>query len=163
MDSNPLVSIVMGSSSDWDVMRNASDTLQKLGVACESKVLSAHRTPDRLADYVKGARGRGIKVFIAGAGMAAALPGAVAALTPLPVLGVPMESNNLGGLDAILSMVQMPRGIPVGTLAVGRSGAVNAALMATAILALSDDALAAALDAFRAEQSEASDQVPNGS
>ena len=136
---------------------------RSLGVSWESKVLSAHRTPDRLAEYVKGARDRGIKVFIAGAGMAAALPGAIAALTPLPVLGVPVEANNLGGLDAILSMVQMPRGVPVGTLAVGRSGAVNAALMAVAILALADDDLAAALDAFREEQAQASDQVPDAS
>jgi len=161
MSSPPLVGIVMGSPSDWDVMRNTSKTLAKFDVPCESKVLSAHRTPDRLADYVKAAQGRGIKVIIAGAGMAAALPGAVAALTPLPVLGVPMEANSLGGLDAMLAMVQMPRGVPVGTLAVGKAGAMNAALMAVAILALSDDDLAAAYDAFREEQSQASDQVPD--
>jgi 5-(carboxyamino)imidazole ribonucleotide mutase len=161
MSSPPLVGIVMGSPSDWDVMRNTSETLAKFDVPCESKVLSAHRTPDRLADYVKAAQGRGIKVIIAGAGMAAALPGAVAALTPLPVLGVPMEANSLGGLDAMLAMVQMPRGVPVGTLAVGKAGAMNAALMAVAILALSDDDLAAAYDAFREEQSQASDQVPD--
>jgi 5-(carboxyamino)imidazole ribonucleotide mutase len=163
MDATPLVGIVIGSPSDWETMRHAAETLEELGVACESNVLSAHRTPDRLAEYVKGARGRGLKVLIAGAGMAAALPGAVAALTPLPVLGVPMETSGLGGLDSLLSMVQMPRGVPVGTLAIGRAGAVNAALMAAAILALADDDLAAALDAFRAEQGRASDQVPDGS
>ncbi|MBT3360673.1 MAG: 5-(carboxyamino)imidazole ribonucleotide mutase [Rhodospirillales bacterium] len=156
----PLVGILMGSQSDWDTMKNAVDTLKKLGVACEANVLSAHRHPDRLAEYVKGAKGRGLKVLIAGAGMAAALPGAVAAMTPLPVLGIPMETRVMGGMDSLLSMVQMPRGIPVGTLAIGNSGAVNAALMAVAILALGDEKIAAALDKFRAEQSAAVIDLP---
>jgi 5-(carboxyamino)imidazole ribonucleotide mutase len=155
-----VVGILMGSQSDWDTMKNAVDTLKKLGIACEANVMSAHRHPDRLADYVKGARGRGLKVLIAGAGMAAALPGAVAAMTTLPVLGVPMETRGLGGLDSLLSMVQMPRGVPVGTLAIGNSGAVNAALMAAAILALSDDAIAATLDDFRADQSAPAPDLP---
>ncbi|MBC8158604.1 MAG: 5-(carboxyamino)imidazole ribonucleotide mutase [Alphaproteobacteria bacterium] len=156
----PLVGILMGSQSDWDTMKNAVDTLNKLGVANEANVLSAHRHPDRLAEYVKGAKGRGIKVLIAGAGMAAALPGAVAAMTPLPVLGIPMETRVMGGIDSLLSMVQMPRGIPVGTLAIGNSGAVNAALMAVAILALSDEKIAATLDKFRADQSAAVMDLP---
>lgn len=155
-----VVGILMGSQSDWETMKNAVDTLKKLGVACEANVISAHRHPDRLADYVKGARGRGLKVLIAGAGMAAALPGAVAAMTTLPVLGVPMETRGLGGLDSLLSMVQMPRGVPVGTLAIGNSGAVNAALMAAAIIALGDDDVAEALDAFRAAQSAPPPDLP---
>jgi len=151
-----VVSIIMGSKSDWDVMRQARDVLSELAIGSESKVLSAHRTPRRLAAYVEGLRGRGFKVVIAGAGMAAALPGAVAALTPLPVLGVPLEGGKaLGGLDSLLSMVQMPRGIPVGTLAVGKSGAGNAALLAAAILALSDKRVAKALDDYRARQTAA--------
>jgi 5-(carboxyamino)imidazole ribonucleotide mutase len=152
----PLVAIVMGSKSDWEVMRQARDVLSELGIASEAKVLSAHRTPRRLASYVEALAGRGIKVVIAGAGMAAALPGTIAALTALPVLGVPLESGKaLGGLDALLSMAQMPRGIPVGTLAVGKSGAANAALLAAAILALSDKRVAKALDGFRARQTAA--------
>lgn len=157
-----VVGILMGSQSDWDTMRNAFDTLKKLDIPCEANVISAHRHPDRLADYVKGAKSRGIKVLIAGAGMAAALPGAVAAMTPLPVLGVPMETRCMGGIDSLLSMVQMPRGVPVGTLAIGNSGAVNAALMAVAILALGDAKVAAALDAFRAQQSAAQPELPIG-
>ena len=156
----PLVGILMGSQSDWDTMKNAVDTLKKLGIAHEAKVLSAHRHPDRLAEYVKGAKDRGLKVLIAGAGMAAALPGAVAAMTPLPVLGIPMETRGLGGLDSLLSMVQMPRGIPVGTLAIGNSGAVNGALMAASILALGDEQIAAALDKFREDQSAAIPELP---
>ena len=148
----PLVGIIMGSQSDWETMKNASDTLEKLGIPHECKVMSAHRTPDRLDAYARGARDKGMKVLIAGAGMAAALPGATAALTPLPVLGVPMEGRIAGGLDAVLSMVQMPAGIPVGALAVGRSGAVNAALLAAAILALSHDDIRDSLDDFRAQQ-----------
>lgn len=152
----PLVSIIMGSKSDWEAMREARDLLAKLGIQAEAKVLSAHRTPHRLAAYVETLRKRGFKVVIAGAGMAAALPGAVAALTPLPVLGVPLEGGRaIGGLDSLLSMVQMPRGVPVGTLAVGKSGAYNAALLATAILALSDKTIAANLDKFRKQQSDA--------
>ena len=162
MDAAPVVGIVMGSQSDWQTMRRAADTLKEFGVACESRVLSAHRTPDRLAEYSRSARGRGLKVIIAGAGMAAALPGAIAALTPLPVLGVPLEAGGLGGLDSLLAMVQMPRGVPVGTLAVGSAGAVNAALLAVAVLALGDERLAAALDDWRAEQGAASDEVPAG-
>ena len=158
--AGPLVGILMGSQSDWETMRNAVETLKKLGIACEAKVLSAHRNPDQLADYVKGAKDNGIKVLIAGAGMAAALPGAVAAMTPLPVLGVPMETRGLGGLDSLLSMVQMPRGIPVGTLAIGNSGAVNAALFAAEILALGDEGIAAKLDDFREKQSAPPPELP---
>jgi 5-(carboxyamino)imidazole ribonucleotide mutase len=152
MPQQPAVAVIMGSQSDWEFMRHAMDTLEKLGIACESRIMSAHRTPDRVVDYVAPARERGLKVIIAGAGGAAALPGAIAALTPLPVLGVPMHGWALQGLDALLAMVQMPAGIPVGTLAIGKPGAINAALMAAAILALSDPTVAAALDAFRAEQ-----------
>ena len=159
-EAKPVVGIIMGSQSDWSTMRHASDTLDRLGIACEVKILSAHRTPDRLGAYVSAAKANGLQVIIAGAGMAAALPGAVAALTPLPVLGVPMEGKVMGGLDALLSMVQMPAGIPVGTLAVGRSGAVNAALLAAAILALGDDPIADALDKFRADQTAAVVETP---
>jgi 5-(carboxyamino)imidazole ribonucleotide mutase len=148
-----VVGLLMGSQSDWNTMRNAFETLNKLGIPCEANVISAHRHPDRLAEYVKGAKERGLKVLIAGAGMAAALPGAVAAMTPLPVLGVPIETRCMGGIDSLLSMVQMPRGVPVATLAIGNSGAVNAALMAASILALEDTKIATALDHFRAEQS----------
>ncbi|MDP6172942.1 MAG: 5-(carboxyamino)imidazole ribonucleotide mutase [Rhodospirillales bacterium] len=147
-----VISIVMGSQSDWAIMRHAQDTLNGLGIANETRIISAHRTPDRLVEFAEGARDRGIQVIIAGAGMAAALPGALAALTPLPVLGVPMEGKLMGGLDALLCMAQMPGGIPVGTLAVGKAGAVNAAVLATSILALSDKDAAAALDDFRARQ-----------
>jgi 5-(carboxyamino)imidazole ribonucleotide mutase len=159
-DVAPQVGIIMGSTSDWPVMKIAADTLQSLGIPCEARVISAHRTPDRLVAYCQGAKQRGLRVIIAGAGMAAALPGAAAALTPLPVLGVPMETKVQGGLDSLLSMVQMPGGIPVGTLAIGKAGAKNAGLLAAAILALSDDRIAAALDAFRAEQSAAVPERP---
>ena len=148
------IGIVMGSQSDWEIMKNASDTLDELGIDNECRVISAHRTPDELAEYCRTARDRGLQVIIAGAGLAAALPGSVAALTPLPVLGVPMESRALGGMDALLSMVQMPAGIPVGTLAIGKAGAKNAALLAAAILALSDDGIRARLDEFRAAQTQ---------
>jgi 5-(carboxyamino)imidazole ribonucleotide mutase len=158
--TRPLVGIIMGSQSDWETMRHAGETLDRLGVSWEARVTSAHRTPERLHIYAGGAKARGLKVIIAGAGMAAALPGAAAAITPLPVLGVPMEGKVMGGLDALLSMAQMPAGIPVGTLAVGRAGAVNAALLATAILALADAELATRLDAFRAEQSAAVPEDP---
>ncbi|HEC90374.1 MAG TPA: 5-(carboxyamino)imidazole ribonucleotide mutase [Alphaproteobacteria bacterium] len=150
--AQPQVAIIMGSQSDWECMKNAAGMLEKLGIPYEAKIASAHRTPKRLEEYAVTAKGRGIQVIIAAAGMAAALPGAVAALTTLPVLGVPMEGRLLGGLDALLSMVQMPPGIPVGTLGVGRSGAKNAALLAAAIIALNDPKAAAALDTFRAEQ-----------
>ncbi|MGI9342645.1 MAG: 5-(carboxyamino)imidazole ribonucleotide mutase [Gammaproteobacteria bacterium] len=148
------VGIIMGSQSDWEIMQNASTRLDDFGIDNECRVISAHRAPHALADYCNTAAERGIKVIIAGAGLAAALPGTVAALTPLPVLGVPMESRALGGLDALLSIVQMPAGIPVGTLAIGKAGAINAAMLATAILALSDDDLRAKLDDFRAAQTQ---------
>ena len=151
-DAGPLIGIIMGSRSDWETMRHAAETLGALGVAHECKVVSAHRTPDRLYDYAKSASGRGLKVIIAGAGGAAHLPGMAASMTRLPVLGVPVESKALSGMDSLLSIVQMPAGIPVGTLAIGRAGAVNAALFAAAILATRDDALAARLDAWRAKQ-----------
>jgi 5-(carboxyamino)imidazole ribonucleotide mutase len=156
----PVVSIVMGSQSDWDVMRHARDTLQDLGIPSETKVISAHRTPERLHGYVRELRPRGFKVVIAGAGMSAALPGVIAAATTLPVFGVPLEGGAFGGLDSLLSIVQMPGGIPVGTLAVGKAGAVNAALLAAAVLALSDDELARALDDFRARQTAAVVEEP---
>ena len=148
----PLVGIIMGSRSDWETMRHAAETLEKLGVAHETRVVSAHRTPDRLFAYAKGASGRGLKVIIAGAGGAAHLPGMAASMTALPVLGVPVESHALKGMDSLLSIVQMPAGIPVGTLAIGRAGAVNAGLLAAAILATADPALATRLEAWRAAQ-----------
>lgn len=147
-----LVGVIMGSRSDWETMRHAAETLERLGVPHECKVVSAHRTPARLVDYASGARGRGLKVLIAGAGGAAHLPGMAAAMTPLPVLGVPVESHALKGMDSLLSIAQMPGGVPVGTLAIGKAGAINAALLAAAILALSDAGLAARLDAWRAAQ-----------
>ncbi len=146
------VGIIMGSRSDWDTMRHAAETLDALGVTHECKVVSAHRTPDRLYDYAKSAAGRGLKVIIAGAGGAAHLPGMTAAMTRLPVLGVPVESKALSGMDSLLSIVQMPGGIPVGTLAIGKPGAINAALLATAMLATTDDALAERLEAWRENQ-----------
>ena len=159
-DKEPLVGIIMGSQSDWPTMKNAADTLDKLEITHEMRVISAHRTPHRLTEYATEARVNGLKVLIAGAGMAAALPGAAAALTPLPVLGVPMEGKVMGGLDALLAMSQMPAGIPVGTLAVGRSGAVNAAILAASILALEDQGIAARLDQFRADQTAAIEEQP---
>ena len=155
-----LVGIIMGSQSDWETMRHAAETLEALGVAHEAKVVSAHRTPDRLYDYAKGAAGRGLKVIIAGAGGAAHLPGMAASMTALPVLGVPVQSKALDGMDSLLSIVQMPAGIPVGTLAIGRAGAVNAALLAAAILALSDEALAGRLAAWRQAQTGAVGEQP---
>ncbi len=150
----------MGSVSDWPVMKRAADVLAELGVAHEAKVVSAHRTPDRLFDYARGAKARGLQVIIAGAGGAAGLPGMVAALTPLPVLGVPIAGKALAGQDALYSMVQMPGGIPVGTLAIGEPGATNAGLLAAQILALADSALAARLDAWRARQTASVPEVP---
>ena len=149
------VAIIMGSQSDWATMRHAAETLEALGVACDARIVSAHRTPDRLVAFAKGARAAGYKVIIAGAGGAAHLPGMTAAMTPLPVFGVPVESKSLSGQDSLLSIVQMPAGIPVGTLAIGRAGAVNAALLSVAVLALSDPDLADRLDAWRARQSAA--------
>ena len=157
---SPLVGIIIGSQSDLDVMRNASEMLDDLGIANEMKILSAHRNPEQVNEYAATARQRGLKVIIAGAGMAAALPGVVAAQTPLPVLGVPMETRVMGGMDSLLSMAQMPGGIPVGTLAIGKAGAKNAALLAAAILALSDEGVAGRLDAFRKKQNEAIAEVP---
>ena len=150
----------MGSRSDWETMRHAADTLSSLGVAHETKVVSAHRTPERLYDYARSARERGLKVIIAGAGGAAHLPGMAASMTSLPVLGVPVESHALKGMDSLLSIVQMPAGIPVGTLAIGRAGAVNAGLLAAAILAGSDEELAERLDAYREQQTQAVAETP---
>jgi len=158
--SRPLVGLIMGSKSDWETMAAAAQTLDALAVPYEAKVVSAHRTPQRLYEYATGAKARGLKVIIAAAGGAAHLPGMSAAMTPLPVLGVPIKSRDLKGLDSLLSIVQMPKGVPVGTLAIGEAGAVNAALMAAAILALNDDALAARLDAYRAAQTEAVGENP---
>ncbi len=156
----PAVGIVMGSQSDWRTMQHTVQTLEQLGIACEARIISAHRTPDRLGAYCREVVDRGLKVIIAGAGMAAALPGMVAALTPLPVLGVPIESESLKGLDSLLSMVQMPGGVPVGTLAIGRPGAVNAALLAAAVIGLSDPEVAAALADYRAKQAAAVPETP---
>jgi len=156
----PLVGVIMGSKSDWDTLKAAADVLDKLDVAYEAKVVSAHRTPQRLYEYAHDARDRGLKVIIAGAGGAAHLPGMTAAMTPLPVLGVPVKSKELKGIDSLLSIVQMPKGVPVGTLAIGEAGAANAALLAAAILALSDTALAERLDAYRAEQTESVAENP---
>ncbi|KQN93944.1 N5-carboxyaminoimidazole ribonucleotide mutase [Sphingomonas sp. Leaf231] len=149
------IGIIMGSTSDWETMRHASETLDALGVAYETKVVSAHRTPQRLYDYATSAAERGLKVVIAGAGGAAHLPGMAASMTHLPVLGVPVESKALKGMDSLLSIVQMPGGVPVGTLAIGKAGAINAALLATSILALSDAALSQRLQAWRAGQTDA--------
>lgn len=152
---SPAVGIVMGSQSDWATLRHAAETLESMGIAHECRIVSAHRTPQRLVAYASGARERGLKVIVAGAGGAAHLPGMLASMTPLPVLGVPVESKHLGGLDSLLSIVQMPGGVPVGTLAVGKAGAINAALLAASILALSDQEAADALDAWRERQTAA--------
>jgi 5-(carboxyamino)imidazole ribonucleotide mutase len=158
--ATPLVGLIMGSKSDWETLSLAAETLEALRVPFEAKVVSAHRTPKRLYEYAESAKSRGLKVIIAGAGGAAHLPGMTASLTPLPVLGVPIKSRELKGLDSLLSIVQMPKGVPVGTLAIGEPGAVNAALMAASILALSDEALAARVDAYRAEQTKAVGENP---
>lgn len=158
--TQPLVGIIMGSSSDWETMRHAADTLEQLGVAHEQKIVSAHRTPKRLYDYAQSAKGRGLKVIIAGAGGAAHLPGMTASMTSLPVLGVPIESQALKGMDSLLSIVQMPAGVPVGTLAIGKAGAVNAALLATAMLATNDSELASRLDAWREKQTGSVAEAP---
>ena len=156
----PLVGVIMGSRSDWETLRHTAETVEKLGIAHETRVVSAHRTPERLFDYAKQAAGRGLKVIIAGAGGAAHLPGMAASMTHLPVLGVPVQSAALAGVDSLLSIVQMPAGVPVGTLAIGRAGAVNAALLAGSILALEDAALAARLIAWRAAQTESVPESP---
>jgi 5-(carboxyamino)imidazole ribonucleotide mutase len=158
-EAGPAVGIIMGSQSDWETMRHAAETLDKLAIPHEVRVASAHRTPDRVHQYATTAQQRGLKTIIAGAGGAAHLAGVVAALTSLPVLGVPMQSQSLGGLDSLLSIVQMPAGIPVATFAIGRAGAVNAALFAAAFIALADPNVAAKLAEFRRAQSEA---VPEG-
>ncbi len=153
--ASPLVGLIMGSRSDWETMRHAAETLDELGIAYEQRVVSAHRTPDLLFDYAGSAEERGLRILIAGAGGAAHLPGMAASKTALPVLGVPVESKALSGMDSLLSIVQMPAGVPVGTLAIGRAGAVNAALLAASILAGSDAALAGRLRVFRAAQTQA--------
>ena len=160
-EDTPQVGIIMGSQSDWPTMKHAADTLETLGVAYEARIVSAHRTPQRLYDYATGARERGLKVIIAGAGGAAHLPGMAASMTPLPVFGVPIESKALKGQDSLLSIVQMPGGVPVGTLAIGKAGAINAALLAGAVLALGDPAVAAALDKWRAAQTAAVAEHPS--
>lgn len=161
---NALVGVVMGSQSDWEVMQNVTKTLDKLGISHDARVISAHRTPDLLEEWIGHARDRGMKIIIAGAGMAAHLAGVTAAKTTLPVLGVPLGGGALNGVDALYAMVQMPKGIPVGTLAIGKSGAINAALLAAAILALSDDDIAEAYEAFRRDQTEVgvANSVPEG-
>ena len=150
--TQPVIGIIMGSKSDWETMRHAADTLDELGVPHETRIVSAHRTPQRLYDYAGSARGRGLKAIIAGAGGAAHLPGMTASMTALPVLGVPVESQALKGMDSLLSIVQMPAGVPVGTVAIGRAGAINAALLAAAMLATTDEALAGRLQSWREAQ-----------
>jgi len=161
MADNPRVGIIMGSQSDWETMRHAAETLEALGVSHEVRIVSAHRTPERMREYAHTARERGLKVIVAGAGGAAHLPGMTAAMTPLPVFGVPVESKALSGMDSLLSIAQMPAGIPVGTLAIGRAGAVNAALLAAAVVALEDKAVTDALDAWRQKQTDAVADAPS--
>ncbi|ABE62064.1 5-(carboxyamino)imidazole ribonucleotide mutase [Nitrobacter hamburgensis X14] len=157
------VAIIMGSQSDWETMRHAAETLTALDVTSETRIVSAHRTPERLFAFARGAKAEGFKVIIAGAGGAAHLPGMTASLTELPVLGVPIESKALAGLDSLYSIVQMPAGIPVGTLAIGKAGAINAALLAASVLALNDPALASRLAAWRKRQTDAVSERPEGS
>ena len=157
---SPKVGIIMGSQSDWPVMKETARLLGELGVPYEARIVSAHRTPDRLVAYAKSAKDRGLKAIVAGAGGAAHLPGMTAAMTPLPVLGVPIQSKTLSGLDSLLSIVQMPRGVPVGTLAIGEAGAVNAGILAASIVALEDEAVAAKLDAYRAAQTDSVGETP---
>ncbi|HWT58559.1 MAG TPA: 5-(carboxyamino)imidazole ribonucleotide mutase [Rhizobium sp.] len=160
MTDRPSVAIIMGSQSDWETMKNAADTLEALEIPYDARIISAHRTPDRLVNFAKGARAEGFKVIIAGAGGAAHLPGMAASMTPLPVFGVPVQSKTMFGQDSLLSIVQMPAGIPVGTLAIGKAGAVNAALLAAAVLALSDEEVADRLDEWRERQSAAVAEFP---
>lgn len=155
------VAIIMGSQSDWPTMKHAAETLDQLGVSYEARIVSAHRTPERMYEFAKKAKADGFKIIIAGAGGAAHLPGMTAALTPLPVFGVPVESRALSGEDSLLSIVQMPAGIPVGTLAIGKAGATNAALLAAAVLALHDPKIEAALDSYRAERTAAVADAPS--
>jgi 5-(carboxyamino)imidazole ribonucleotide mutase len=157
------IAIIMGSQSDWDTMRHAAETLTALGIACEKHIVSAHRTPDRMFAFAKGAKAAGFQIIIAGAGGAAHLPGMAASLTELPVFGVPIESRALSGVDSLYSIVQMPAGVPVGTLAIGKPGAINAALLAASVLALNDSALAGRLAAWRKQQTEAVSDRPEGS
>lgn len=159
--ARPLVGVIMGSQSDWATMRHAAETLQTLGVPFEARIVSAHRTPKRMMTYASSAKGRGLKVIIAGAGGAAHLPGMTASMTPLPVLGVPVESAALKGQDSLLSIVQMPAGIPVGTLAIGRAGAINAALLAGSIVGLGDAKILAAVERWRARQTAAVAKAPS--
>jgi 5-(carboxyamino)imidazole ribonucleotide mutase len=159
-NDKPLVGIIMGSQSDWATMRHAAEMLTTFGVPHEARIVSAHRTPDRMAEYAKSARARGLKVIVAGAGGAAHLPGMVAAMTTLPVLGVPVESKSLSGLDSLLSIVQMPGGVPVGTLAIGVPGAKNAGILAASIIALGDRAVAEKLEAWRRSQTDAVAETP---
>jgi len=162
LQGDPVVGIVMGSQSDWPIMQRAAGILGALGVPHDVRIVSAHRTPDRLVSYAKSARKNGLKVIIAGAGGAAHLPGMMASMTPLPVLGVPVESKALSGMDSLLSIVQMPRGVPVGTLAIGEAGAVNAGLMAASIIALTNEKVAEALDHYRASQTADVADAPDG-
>ncbi|WP_370171325.1 MULTISPECIES: 5-(carboxyamino)imidazole ribonucleotide mutase [Hyphomonas] len=159
-NSAPKVGIIMGSQSDWPVMRLAAEILEELCVSHETRIVSAHRTPDRLVEYAKTARGRGLKVIIAGAGGAAHLPGMTASMTPLPVLGVPVQSRALSGMDSLLSIVQMPKGVPVGTLAIGEAGSTNAGLLAASIVALEDPSVAKKLDQFRQAQTDKIGESP---
>jgi 5-(carboxyamino)imidazole ribonucleotide mutase len=156
----PLVGIIMGSKSDWETMRHAAEMLDRLSIPYETKIVSAHRTPQRLYDYAQSARARGLKVIVAGAGGSAHLPGMAASMTSLPVLGVPVETRSLKGMDSLLSIVQMPAGVPVGTLAIGKAGAVNAALLAAAMLAISDEALATRLQSWREKQTGSVAEAP---
>ena len=160
-NDKPVIGIIMGSQSDWPTMRHAAEMLERLGVAHECRIVSAHRTPKRLVEYATSARSRGLKAVIAGAGGAAHLPGMVASMTPLPVFGVPIESKALSGMDSLLSIVQMPGGVPVGTLAIGKAGAINAALIAASVIAHLDPKVAEALDAFRAEQTDKVAEIPS--
>jgi 5-(carboxyamino)imidazole ribonucleotide mutase len=159
-EHTPVVGIIMGSQSDWHIMKNAVNVLEELGVPHETRIVSAHRTPDRLYDYAKSAKDKGLKVIIAGAGGAAHLPGMAAAMTILPVLGVPIESKALKGMDSLLSIAQMPGGVPVGTLAIGQAGAKNAGLLAASIIALDNENVASALDKFRADQTQSVAEIP---
>ncbi|WP_300377965.1 5-(carboxyamino)imidazole ribonucleotide mutase [Henriciella sp.] len=159
-EREPVVGVIMGSQSDWPVMKLACEMLDKLGVAHEARIVSAHRTPDRMKDYARSAKERGLKVIIAGAGGAAHLPGMTAAMTPLPVFGVPVQSRALNGQDSLLSIVQMPKGVPVGTLAIGEAGAANAGILAASVIALQDEDVARKLDEFRQSQTDAVGEVP---
>ncbi|MDH5772126.1 MAG: 5-(carboxyamino)imidazole ribonucleotide mutase [Rhodospirillaceae bacterium] len=160
-EAKPVIGIIMGSQSDWETMKHAATTLEALGVAFETRIVSAHRTPKRMVEYAEGAEARGIKAIIAGAGGAAHLPGMTASMTTLPVFGVPIESKSLKGMDSLLSIVQMPAGVPVGTLAIGKAGAINAALIAASVIALLDDKVASELAKWRAQQTASVSETPS--